>query len=252
MKNLLIVLISISIASAQSGYEIAKRLDEKDKPKDMVSKTSMVLTNSKGKTRKSVMLIKTMDDSRLQLIWFIEPKDDRGISFLKKEYHDFDNEMRIWLPAFKRVRRISASKKGDSFMGSDLSYEDMTSRSLVNNDYSRLDDENINGLDCFVIEVRPNSILKSSYSKHKIWIDKKNIYIIKEESYDKRGELKKEKSFSYIKINNYDIMSKIFVKDVQKDHKTEISFEEVKVDTEMNEKIFQEKSLKRLPLYNIN
>ena len=47
-------------------------------------------------------------------------------------------------------------------------------------------------------------------------------------------------------------MSKIFVKDVQKDHKTEISFEEVKVDTEMNEKIFQEKSLKRLPLYNIN
>ena len=252
MKNLFIVLVSISIMSAQSGYEIAKRLDEKDKPKDMVSKTSMVLTNSKGKTRKSVMLTKTMDDSRLQLIWFIEPKDDKGISFLKKEYQNHDNEMRIWLPAFKRVRRISASKKGDSFMGSDLSYEDMSSRSLINNDYSRLDDENINGLDCFVIEVIPNSVLKSSYSKHKIWIDKENIYIIKEESYDKRGALKKEKSFSYIKIDNYDIMSKIFVKDVQKDHKTEISFEEVKVDTEMNEKIFQEKSLKRLPLYNIN
>jgi len=91
--------------------------------------------------------------------------------------------------------------------------------------------------------------LRSSYSKHKAWIAKDDIYIIKEESYDKRGKLKKEKNFSYIKIDDYDIMSKISVKDVQKNHKTDISFDQVKVDTEMNEKIFQEKSLKRLPLY---
>jgi len=247
MKNKLIIIISLAILSGQSGYEIAKKLDEKNKPKNMMSKTSMVLMNSKGKTRNSVMLTKIMDDSRLQLIWFIEPKDDRGISFLKIEHDDRDDEMRIWLPAFKRVRRISASKKGDSFMGSDLSYEDMTSRSLDENEYKRLDDETVNGHECFVIEVTPNASLKSSYSKHKIWIVKDDLYIIKEESYDKRKKLKKEKSFSYIKIDNYDIMSKISVKDIQKDHKTDISFEQVKVDTDMSEKIFQEKSLKRLP-----
>ena len=247
MKNKLMIIIILSILSAQSGYEIAKKLDEKHTPKNMVSKTSMVLTNSKGKTRNSVMLTKTMDDSRLQLIWFIEPKDDRGVSFLKREHDNRDDEMRIWLPAFKRVRRISASKKGDSFMGSDLSYEDMTSRPLVENDYKRLDDETVNGRECFVIEVTPNASLRSSYSSHKAWIVKDDIYIIKEESYDKRDKLKKEKVFSYIKIDDYDILSKISVKDVQKNHKTDISFEEVKVDTEMNEKIFQEKSLKRLP-----
>ena len=247
MKNKLMIIISLSILSAQSGYEIAKKLDEKHTPKNMVSKTSMVLTNSKGKTRNSVMLTKTMDDSRLQLIWFIEPKDDRGVSFLKIEHDDRDDEMRIWLPAFKRVRRISASKKGDSFMGSDLSYEDMTSRSLVKNEYKRLEDETVNGRECFVIEVTPDVSLRSSYSKHKTWIVKDDIYIIKEESYDKRENLKKEKLFSYIKIDNYDIISKISVKDVQKDHKTDISFEQVKVDTDMSEKIFQEKSLNRLP-----
>ena len=249
MKNKFIIIISLSILSAQSGDEIAKKLDEKHTPKNMVSKTSMVLTNSKGKTRNSVMLTKTMDDSRLQLIWFIEPKDDRGVSFLKIEHDDRNDEMRIWLPAFKRVRRISASKKGDSFMGSDLSYEDMTSRTLVENDYKRLDDETVNGRECFVIEVTPNASLRSSYSSHKAWIVKDDIYIIKEESYDKRGKLKKEKVFSYIKIDDYDILSTISVKDVQKNNKTDISFEEVKVDTEMNEKIFQEKSLKRLPQY---
>ena len=82
---------------------------------------------------------------------------------------------------------------------------------------------------------------------HKLWIVKDDLYTVKEESYDKRKKLKKEKSFSYIKIDNYDIMSKISVKDVQKNHRTDISFEQVKVDTDMNEKIFQEKSLKRLP-----
>ena len=249
MKNTLIIIISLAILSGQSGYEIAKNLNEKNKPKNMESKTSMVLTNSKGKTRSSVMISKIMDDSRLQLIWFIEPKDDKGISFLKIEHDDRDDEMRMWLPAFKRVRRISASKKGDSFMGSDLSYEDMTSRSLSENDYKRLEDETVNGRECFVIEVTPDVALKSSYSKHKTWIVKDDIYIIKEESYDKRGKLKKEKIFSYIKIDDYDIMSKISVKDVQKNHKTDISFEKVKVDTEMNEKIFHEKSLKRLPFH---
>ena len=247
MRNIFIVIIGISIVFGQSGYEITKTLDEKDKPKNMISKTTMVLTNSKGKTRNSVMISKTMDNSRRQLIWFLEPKDDKGVSFLKIEHDDRDDEMRIWLPAFKRVRRISASKKGDSFMGSDLSYEDMTSRSLDENEYNRLDDETVNGRECFVIEVTPNAALKSSYSKHKIWIVKDDLYIIKEESYDKREKLKKEKLFSYIKIDDYDIMSKISVKDVQKDHKTDISFEQVKVDTDMSEKIFQEKSLNRLP-----
>ena len=247
MRNIFIVIVGISIVFGQSGYEITKTLDEKSKPKNMISKTTMVLTNSKGKTRNNVMISKTMDNSRRQLIWFLEPKDDKGISFLKIEHDDRDDEMRIWLPAFKRVRRISASKKGASFMGSDLSYEDMTSRSLDEYEYNRLDDETVNERECFVIEDTPNASLKSSYSKHKIWIVKDDLYIIKEESYDKRENLKKEKLFSYIKIDNYDIISKISVKDVQKDHKTDISFEQVQVDTDMPEKIFQEKSLKRLP-----
>ena len=48
MKYKLIILISLSILPGQSGYEIAKKLDEKHIPKNMVSKASMVLTNSKG------------------------------------------------------------------------------------------------------------------------------------------------------------------------------------------------------------
>ena len=48
-------------------------------------------------------------------------RDDRGVAFLKIEHDNKDDEMQMWLPAFKKVRRISAKKKGDAFMGSDLS-----------------------------------------------------------------------------------------------------------------------------------
>jgi hypothetical protein len=222
MRILFIYLVFLGFVFGQTGYEIAKKLDEKIKPKNMVSKTTMILTNSRGKTRKSTMISKTMDNSKRQLIWFLEPKDDKGIAFLKKEHGDRDDEMRIWLPDFKRVRRISAKKKGDSFMGSDLSYEDMTSRSLNENKYERLDDTSVNGKDCFVVEVIPNS---------------------------SRGKLKKEKIFKYQKIGNYDVLTELSVKDIQKDHRTDISFKQIRVDIDMDEKIFQEKSLKRLPIH---
>ena len=83
MRNIFIVIIGISIMFGQSGYEITKTLDEKSKPKNMISKTTMVLTNSKGKTRNNVMISKTMDNSRRQLIWFLEPKDDSSTNICK-------------------------------------------------------------------------------------------------------------------------------------------------------------------------
>ena len=57
--------------------------------------------------------------------------------------------MRMWLPAFKRVRRISARKK-DSFMGSDLTFEDLSNRDLIHNNYKRLDDDMFDKVECFV------------------------------------------------------------------------------------------------------
>jgi negative regulator of sigma E activity len=136
-----------------------------------------------------------MDGNKKQIIWFLEPKDDKGVAFLKIEHDDKDDEMRMWLPAFKKIRRISSKKKGDSFMGSDLSYEDMSSRDLKDNDHNRLDDEIINGKDCFVLEVQPKKEAKSSYSKHISWIEKSSLMAIKENSYDKRGQLKRKKNF---------------------------------------------------------
>ena len=92
---------------SQSGVEIATLLDQKLAPKDLSNKAKMILTNSKGKSRTSEMVSKSLNRNEKQMIWFLEPRDDRGVSFLKVEHENGEDEMRMWLPAFKRVRRIS-------------------------------------------------------------------------------------------------------------------------------------------------
>ncbi len=247
MKKLTLLLILSGLLFAQSGYEIAKMVDERIQPKDISSTTTMVLTNSKGKSRTNVMKSKSMDGNKKQIIWFLEPKDDSGVAFLKIEHEGKDDEMRMWLPAFKKVRRISSKKKGDSFMGSDLSYEDMTNRNLNENDYKRLEDETIDGIDCYVLEITPKPEVKSSYSKHISWIIKDKLVGLKEETFDKRGILIKRKSFVFKKLKGYFVINEVFVENVQKKHTTKVSFSDLKVDSGINENLFHEKNLKRLP-----
>jgi len=247
MKLIFILSLNVVLFS-QSGYEIAKMMDEKLSPKDMSNRTKMVLTNSKGKIRTNAMVSKSVDGNKKQIIWFMEPKDDKGVAFLKLENEDKEDEMRMWLPAFKKVRRISSKKKGDSFMGSDLSYEDMSNRDMSENEYTRLDDETVNEIECYVLEITPKKEAKSAYSKHISWIAKEGLYGVKENSFDKRGELKKRKVFNFQKLKEYYVIERVFVEDVQKQHTTEVTFSDIQVDSEINEKLFQEKNLKRLPV----
>ena len=77
-------------------------------------------------------------------------------------------------------------------MGSDLSYEDLSSRDLDESEYERLDDEQWENRECFVLKTIPKIETRSSYSKHVSWVDKATFTIVKEHSFYKRGKLEKE------------------------------------------------------------
>ena len=176
--NTLAIFFSASLAYGQTGREIAIMVDELPSPIDLSNESTMVLTNSKGKSRTNKMISKSVDGNKKQITWFIEPRDDRGVAFLKIEHDDKDDEMRMWLPDFKKIRRISSKRRGDSFMASDLSYEDLASREIDKYIYKRKDDANIDGVDCFVVEVRPSDKVDSSYLKHLSWINKSTLSVV--------------------------------------------------------------------------
>ena len=233
---------------SQSGRDIAEMIENRPAPDDLINQTVMILTNSKGKTRTHKMISKSKNGSEKQIIWFMEPKDDRGIAFLKIEHENRDDEMRMWLPAFKKVRRISSKKKSDSFMGSDLSFEDLSNRQLNSNDYKRLEDAKWLGRDCYVLETVPKKESKSNYVRHVSWIDKNHMNILKEQTFNKKNKLEKEKYFSYETRGKYQLIKKVIVENLIKKHATEITFLDIVINSGISDKIFNEINLRRLPL----
>ncbi len=248
MKYLLFIFLPIYVFS-QSAYDIMKMVDDRPSPRSLINRAKMTLENSKGRSREYSMISQSIDQNSKQMIWFLEPKDDRGIAFLKIENDGKEDEMRMWLPAFKKIRRISARKKGDSFMGSDLSYEDLSSRELDDSYYKRLDDEMLFEEDCFVIETIPKEETNSFYSKHISWIDKHKLILLSEHSFNKKGLLEKKKEFKYIKFQDYHLVKRVLVDNIIEQHKTEILFSDVKIDKGVENDSFHEKNLKRLPMY---
>ena len=246
MRNIIPMLFPILVFS-QSGRDIAEMIENRPAPEDLINQTVMILTNSKGKTRTHKMISKSKNGSEKQIIWFFEPKDDRGIAFLKIEHDNRDDEMRMWLPAFKKVRRISSKKKSDSFMGSDLSFEDLSNRRLNSNDYKRLEDAKWLGIDCYVLETVPKKESKSNYVRHVSWIDKNHMNILKEQSFNKKNKLEKEKHFSYETRGKYQLIKKVSVKNLLKKHATEITFSDIVINSGISDKIFNDISLRRLP-----
>ena len=247
MKNIILMFFPILVFS-QSGRDIAEMIENRPAPDDLINQTVMILTNSKGKTRTHKMISKSKNGSEKQIIWFMEPKDDRGIAFLKIEHDNRDDEMRMWLPAFKKVRRISSKKKSDSFMGSDLSFEDLSNRRLNSNDYKRLEDAKWLGIDCYVLETVPKKESKSNYVRHVSWIDKNHMNILKEQSFNKKNKLEKEKYFSYETRGKYQLIKKVSVENLLKKHATEITFSDIVINSGISDKIFNDINLRRLPL----
>jgi len=232
---------------AQTGYDIAKAMEDKPSPADMKSNMTMTLTNKQGKTRESTIRSISADDNRKQIIWFLAPADDEGVAFLKIEHPQEDDEMRLWLPAFKKVRRISSKKKADSFMGSDLSYEDMTSRELDEYTYKLLGEKVVDGIDCYILESTPKEGVTRTYKRFVTYVSKADMVAILDEAYDTRDQLLKRREMKFRKLKNYELPLEIFVENVQKNTNTRLTFSNQEVDTGVDADLFQEKNLKRMP-----
>ena len=240
MKLIIPIFFILNYIFTMSGLELANLMDSRSKPLDIKSLNTMTLTNKKDKKKVLELISMSKDDSKKQMIWFLKPRKDKGIAFLKLEKEDEDDFMTMWLPGFSRFKRIKSSQKSDSFMGSDLSFEDMLSRDLDEFNYNILESDDT----LYVLESICNTE-DSEYSRHVSWITKDNLLIKKEHSYDKNEKLLKKKSFKHILIDNYHVVSEIDVINVQEQHQTILTIKTLELDTDIADDTFQEKNLKR-------
>ena len=237
----LFIVIGTLIANDMTGAKLAKIMEQKAQPKSSITEISMTLINiKKDRNKTKEMFSISKDDGDKMLLFFKTPKRDKGVGFLKIESDEGD-KLSLFIPKLKKIRRISSNNQSDSFMGSDLSFEDMLTRDFDDFTYkllSKKDDE------MYVLETT-SKLEDSEYSHHISWITKNDLLIKKEESYDKNNKILKEKLFEHTLIKGYYVVSKIDVTNIQDQHRTILEINTLNIDGATNNDIFQEKNLKR-------
>lgn len=241
-----LVHLNVSFAQEPTGDQIMQKVDKRPLPDDMKSDMTMKLINKKGQERvRTVRIIRQGDEK--QIMWFLSPPDVRGTSFLRISYEDRNDDMWLYLPAFKKVRRIASGARKENFMGSDFTYEDMEKRKLKDYTYKLLREEKLGDYDCYVVESIPKKDVDTDYARIISWVWKEDHLIIKEEFYNKKGSLQKVKTLAGIKKHSeYWIPGELKMDNVQKKHVTEIKFDKIELDAGVEDDLFSTAYLKRI------
>ncbi len=182
--------------SALRGLEIAQRADSTDHGfNNSEVNLTMVLRNSAGSEdlrSLKVTTLEIMDDSAgdKSLVIFSTPKDIDGTALLSHSRILQPDSQWLYLPALKRVKRISSANKSGPFVGSEFAFEDFTSTELNKYDYDYLREETCGEFTCDVLTRFPR-YKYSGYTKQIAWIDQVEYQIRKVEFYDRRGALLK-------------------------------------------------------------
>ena len=246
-----ILIISLFSASlfAISNLEVAKKSEAvmdgfKDSKSDMVM--TLINANNQKRTRKMKMIILEKKSGDKSLMTFLSPADVKGTKFLNYEHVNKDDDQWLYLPALKRVKRIASKNKSGSFMGSEFSYEDLSSFSIQKYTFKgEAKVVTLDGKKTYKGERRPVS-KNSGYKKQISWIDAKTFLIKKVEYYDRKHELLKTATFDdYKKISGVWRVGKMTMTNHQNDKKTILVWKNEKIKTGLKEKNFHKRVLKK-------
>lgn len=204
MKTALLTLVAMlsflsPLAAAtpeEKGFEIAAESDRSDRGfGDSTAELEMVLRNKAGKETERKLTLRTLEDpdesvGDKSLIVFESPADIDGTALLSHAKILDPDDQWLYLPALKRVKRISSVNKSGPFVGSEFAFEDLTSLELEKYSYRWLGEEACGSLVCDLVEGTPR-YEHSGYTRQVAAIDREIHQIRKIDYYDRRGELLK-------------------------------------------------------------
>jgi outer membrane lipoprotein-sorting protein len=234
----------------EKGLEIAIETDKRDIGfGDSSSELTMILRNKQGDESERQIGNKTLEvenDGDKSLVIFNEPRDVKGTAFLSFTHKSGPDDQWLYLPALKRVKRIASDNKSGPFMGSEFAYEDISSQEVEKYTYKYIKNENLDGIDCFVIERYPVEE-NSGYTKQIVWIDTDQYRPMKTDFYDRKNSLLK--TLMYLEYNQYldqywraSILSMV---NHQTGKSTDLLFSDYKFANGFSESDFNQNSLKR-------
>jgi len=243
-------------ADLPDGNALMQKVYERDEGVTQISNINFNLTDKRGKTREqqTIAYRKWYGKEKRQVIFYQEPTNVRGTGFLTFDYPeaDKDDDQWLYLPAVRKVRRISASDRGDYFLGTDLTYEDIKRAgkiSLDDYDFTATGREAVDGIDAVIVEATPKSkdIMKElGYSKGIHFVNEANNTVLKSQIWDVKGN--EFKTIVFDDIRQVDGIWTTHVIDVTNHktrHHTKLTISNVDYQTPIDEDVFTQGTLRR-------
>ncbi|WP_370978319.1 outer membrane lipoprotein-sorting protein [Agaribacterium sp. ZY112] len=240
----------IDPAAAERGLEIAKEMVKRDTGwGDSEVTMLMLLKNKHGATSERKIRLKSLEihgDGDKSLSIFDQPRDVKGTAFLSFTHATVPDEQWLYLPALKRVKRISSSNKSGPFMGSEYAFEDLTSFEVEKYDFEFLREDEVDGQKVFVVRSYPR-YAKSGYTNLEVVVDQAEYRVLSIDFYDRKSSLLKT-------LTNYDYKQylgefwraqRAMMVNHQNGKSTELVWDEYQFKTGLSDKDFNKNSLKR-------
>jgi outer membrane lipoprotein-sorting protein len=212
------------------------------------AQVKMTITDSQGRSRKRVFTILRMDleDGGEQkfYVYFTQPSDVEDMVYMVWKHIGRDDDRWMYLPALDLVRRIAASDKRSSFVGSNFVYEDISGRGLDQDRHELVSAEG----DVYMIKNTPLDPSSVEFSYFNIYIQKNNFIPIKAEYYDKQGKLFRIVEALEVKdIQGHPTVIKSKATDLVAGSNTILDFSNIEYDIGLDDSIFTERYLRRPP-----
>ena len=234
----------------EQGQHVFVTRDEMDNGYiDAVTTLSMTLFNAAGQKSSRKMLtryLELQDDGDKTLITFKFPRDIKGTGLLTFEHIEDADDQWLYLPALKRVKRIASKNKSGSFVGSEFSYEDISSTKPEKFTYKYLREDEHEGIKVWIVERYPKDP-NSGYTKIISWVDQSNFQVVKQEYFDRKGSPLK---FSLengvtLYLGKFWRPSEIVMMNLQTKKKTALTFSDWAFQQGQKSSLFSKRSLER-------
>jgi outer membrane lipoprotein-sorting protein len=235
----LALLLLPSAAIAESANDILGKVEKAmNAANDQVATTKMILKGADGKTKSRELKMQQKGD-KLRLIRFLSPADVKGVGFLVRS----DEEMYLYLPEFGKVRRIASHVKNESFMGTDFSYDDLSSSGYVDEYNASIARKNGNTV---VLELLPKNADDTEYSKLLMTVDTSHYLPVQVEFFDKKGKKwKVMKQEEVVKVSGFWVAKRISMEDLSSKHSTVMEMSDIEFNRGLSDGDFSRRNLKR-------
>lgn len=258
MKRIIVIALSIVLwatafanSPEEKGLEIARAAEEADQGFESSSvKLKMILRNKHGQESTRLLENRTLElvaDGDKSLIVFNSPKDVEGTATLTYTHKEGSDDQWLYLPAVKRVKRISSDNKSGPFMGSEFAYEDLSSQEVEKYSYTFVKEEIVHGEKLLLVEQDPADP-KSGYTRRLVWYNPgKGYRIEKVEFYDRKNALLKTLTYhgyqlyldKHWRANEFEMVNH------QTGKQTTLVFEDYNFKIGLSENDFSQNSLRR-------